>query len=56
MSRAGGRYRVPSVTSEDQEWVLSNSECGLSMAQLHPPHVAEAQVIGVYGRHLDPKR
>lgn len=26
------------------------------MAQLHPPYVAEADVIGVFTRHLDPKR
>ena len=52
----GERYRVPSATSEDQEPELSDSALDLCMAQLHPPHVAEADVIGVYGRHLDPRR
>ena len=41
------RLREPSYSSEQLD---------LSMAQLHPPHIAEAQVKGVSERHLDPKR
>lgn len=52
----GERYRLPSSSSLDEDPEQPEPAVDLGMAQSQPPHVAEAHVVGIYGRHLDPKR